>query len=853
MHTLHRAYRLAKVLLAAALLAVALPAEAAQVFVRGIVRDSLTNTGIPYASVRIDRGTVGTVADDRGIFELALPDGARRITASSQGYAPKTVPVGTSSLNLYDIYLRPQAQELKEVVVRKQRYTKRGNPAVDFARRLRRSRDLSDPHRNPWYSFDIYERISMGLLNIDTTASGAILRRMPELAEHVDTSEISALPVLNLSVKESSETSFFRRNPRSAKRVVHGTRSRGIDDFADQANVGTLLSDMLREVNLYDGSVALLRNNFVSPLSAIAPDFYRFYLVDSAATVPSSPDPHIALAFYPRNKSTLGFQGHIYVPAEDTTMSIGRVELTTSPQINLNHIKQLKLTQDFDRAPDGSALKTSDYLVLELEVIPGAPGVYVTRKIDYRNHSFERPDSADAIFGRVGQVWADNGAELRDSVFWAAARTMPETDGESHIDSLMVKLRRKKLFYWGERFLHNMETGYWPIGRKDAFEFGPLNTLVSYNSFEGLRLRAGGITTARLNPHLFGRFYGAYGFRDHRWKYGAELEYSFQPKKQHSREFPVHSLRLEHRYDIDRLGSHYLYTNADNFVLSLSRQSDRRFTYLRESRLTYTLELENHFSVEAIAEHLRQEATALVPFRTPDGLSRSHFGMTVFGLRLRYAPGETFFQARSYRIPINDYAPVFEIYHRWAPRAFGSAFGLNRTEISFSKTFGLSLLGTIDLKLSGGHIWDRTVFTELFIPNANLSYTIRPGSFALMNPMEFINSSYVSWHATYELHGALLGLIPGVRKLRLREVVNFSGIYGRLNSRNTPGAANPSLLLFPEGIGAQRMTKPYMELSVGLDNILRILRVDYVWRLNYLNVPYKIDRSGVRIALHFTF
>ena len=227
--------------------------------------------------------------------------------------------------------------------------------------------------------------------------------------------------------------------------------------------------------------------------------------------------------------------------------------------------------------------------------------------------------------------------------------------------------------------------------------------------------------------------------------------------------------------------------------------------------------------------------------------------MTVFGLRLRYAPGETFFQARSYRIPINDYAPVFEIYHRWAPRAFGSAFGLNRTEISFSKTFGLSLLGTLNLKLSGGHIWDRTVFTELFIPNANLSYTIRPGSFALMNPMEFINSSYVAWHATYELHGALLGLIPGVRKLRLREVVNFSGIYGRLNSRNTPGAANPSLLLFPEGIGAQRMTKPYMELSVGLDNILRILRVDYVWRLNYLNVPYRIDRSGIRIALHFTF
>ncbi len=49
------------------------------------------------------------------------------------------------------------------------------------------------------------------------------------------------------------------------------------------------------------------------------------------------------------------------------------------------------------------------------------------------------------------------------------------------------------------------------------------------------------------------------------------------------------------------------------------------------------------------------------------------------------------------------------------------------------------------------------------------------------------------------------------------------------------------------------MSRPYMELSVGLDNILRFIRLDYVWRLNYLDVPYEIDRRGLRVALHFTF
>ena len=44
-----------------------------------------------------------------------------------------------------------------------------------------------------------------------------------------------------------------------------------------------------------------------------------------------------------------------------------------------------------------------------------------------------------------------------------------------------------------------------------------------------------------------------------------------------------------------------------------------------------------------------------------------------------------------------------------------------------------------------------------------------------------------------------------------------------------------------------------MEASVGIENIFKVLRVDYVWRLNYRDVPYEIDRSGVRIAVHITF
>ena len=822
-------------------------------FVQGIVRDSLTMQGIPYASVRLLPGGNATIADSLGLFELNAPAGSTLITASSQGYAPKSVELVRTSHNLYDIQLSAQAQELKEVVVRKRKYSKRNNPAVDFVRRIRQARELTDPRRNDFYNYSTYQRITLGINDFDTAANSATMRRMPFLAEHIESSEIDGKPVLFVSLKDQRSDFHSRRSDDRTKNIVQGTRSNGVDEIIDASNTETILNDLLRPVDLYDNDINLLKNTFVSPLSPLAPDFYRFYLTDSAAVVPGSDTPHIALAFYPRNKASFGFVGHIYVPAADTTMFISRVEMQTSNEVNLNFIKELHISQDYEKAPDGSRLKQSDNLLMVMSVLPGLPELYVSRKISYRDHNFEPPADADSIFSLIGAGSVAADAADRDSAFWERVRREPQREGEDKADRLLANLRKQKLFFYGERLLRNMVQGYWPTGRNSRFDIGPVNTTASYNSLEGLRLRAGGMTTANLSSRWFGRGYVAYGFRDRKWKYSAEAEYSFNDKKYHSREFPVHSLRLTHRYDIDRIGSHYLYTNADNFVLSLTRDSDRKFSYLRDTKLEYTLELNNNLSFLVTADYARQEATQFLPFITGDGRHLSHFDEASICLQLRYAPGEKFYQAKSFRIPVNEEAPVFVVSHKFAPGGvLGSTYTVNRTEASFSKRFSLSVLGALDASLHGGHVWGTAPFPELLIPNSNLSYIIQPESFALMNPMEFINSSYVSLFLSWNLRGALFNLVPGVKKLGIREVVSFSGLYGRLSGKNRPTATSP-LFLFPQNCGLTDMHRPYMEVAAGLDNIFHILRVDYVWRLSYLNVPYHIDRRGIRVAMHFTF
>ncbi|MDE6928219.1 MAG: carboxypeptidase-like regulatory domain-containing protein, partial [Muribaculaceae bacterium] len=298
----------------------------------------------------------------------------------------------------------------------------------------------------------------------------------------------------------------------------------------------------------------------------------------------------------------------------------------------------------------------------------------------------------------------------------------------------------------------------------------------------------------------------------------------------------------------------YLYTNADNMFLSLKRMSDTRVTYHRVTSFDWTCELANNFSFVLGLKHERQEATRWLPFVDGYGNRLGHYNESSVSLQLRYAPGEKFYQTKTHRIPVNLDAPVFQLTHTLAFKGFaGSRFDINKTELSVGKRFWLSAFGYIDAIISGGHVWSRSPYLNLLIPNANLSYTIQPESFALMNPMEFINDSYAQWDLTYWANGLLFNQIPFVKKAKLREVVSFRGLYGHLSRRNDP-QYNPELFRFPSDADTRHMNQgPYMEISVGIDNILRCLRLDYVWRLTYRRTDYPVDHSGLRLALHFTF
>ena len=759
----------------------------------------------------------------------------------------KVVPGKTNNLK---IKLVPNGITLNEVVVKpkKEKYSKKENPAVKFVKQVIASRESNDPRNHDYFQYDQYGKMVFAMNDYHPKPKkNGKPGKFDFLIDFVDTLDVGTT-ILPVSEKEKVESVYYRKEPKSEKRIVKGNKSSGVDEIFSRDGIQQFLNEVFREVDIFKNDITLLNNRFVSPLSNIGTSFYKYYLLD---TILVDGVKCVDLGFVPFNSESFGFTGHIYVPEGDSTYFIKKVKLNVPRDINLNYVENMYLEQDYERLEDGTRIKTKDDAIIEFRIMPATQGLYARRMTTYDKFTFTPPDDL-SVYDFEGREKVEVDAQAKPEEFWVDNRHVPVKKKENAVDKLLARLREVPVFYYTEKVLGILISGYIETGKDSKFDFGPMNTTISANEIEGARFRIGGLTTAQLNPHWFARGYVAYGTKDEKVKYSGEVEYSFNKKKFHSREFPINSIKLSHSYDIDQLGQHYLYTNKDNVFLSLKRKGDNKATYLRKTELSYLQERKGGFSFGlGIRNEIQQMATDRIAFIDGYGKKIKDYMQTNFEVKLRFAPNEKFYQTKSQRFPINLDAPVLTLSHNFAFKNFlGSKYSYNHTEFGIQKRFWFSAFGYFDAIVKAGKVWDKVPFPMLILPNANLSYTIQPESYALMNALEFINDQYVSWDFTYYANGALFNRIPLLKYMKLREVFAFRGLYGSLSKKNNP-LYNKDLFVFPKG--STEMDKmPYMECSVGLDNIFTILRVDYVWRLTYRESP-NVSKGGVRIALHFSF
>ena len=827
--------------------------------IKGIVTDSITGERLPYVSLKFEGTTIGAATDGNGNFSFSTPTIDKILEISYLGYDKKQMKVIPGKTNDLKIQLVPNGIMLNEVVVRpqKEKYSKKENPAVKFVKQVIASRESNDPRNHDYFQYDQYEKMVFAMNDYHPKPKkNGKPGKFDFLIDFVDTLDVGTT-ILPVSEKEKVESVYYRKEPKAEKRIVKGNKSSGVDEIFSRDGIQQFLNEVFREVDIFKNDIPLFLQRFVSPLSTIGPNYYKYYLLD---TLNVNGQKCVDLGFVPFNSETFGFTGHLFVTL-DSTFFVQKAILNVPKDINLNFVSGMTIEQTFKRTPDSTRIITKDDINVNFKLSEKSKGMYARRLNIYSNHSFDEPDAEQVfVFKESAPVITLKDAYQQSEDFWISNR--PEEaikKNPNSVEKLMAKFRSVPIFYITEKVVSVLVSGYIPTNKdplKSKFEFGPMNTAISGNAIEGARFRVGGTTTTAFSKNLFFDGYMAYGTKDEKLKYDALVEYSFNDRKEYRKEFPLNSIRLEYMYDINQLGQQYMYASKDNMFLAWKRQKDTRATYLRQAELTYYHEHYNGLAYGAVIRNRREYATEYAVFDRigPDGTISpvKSYDMTELELKFRYAKDEKFYQTRNLRYPITFDALIFNFSHVMAKKdLLGSSYDYHRTDIGIQKRFWFSAFGYIDLITKAGKVWNKVPYPLLILPNANLSYTIQPESYTNMNAMEFISDEYASWDLTYYMNGNLLNRLPLVKKLKWREVFCFRGLWGHLTDKNNPMNGGDGLYLFPDG--SYTLGKaPYMEASVGIENIFKFLRLDYVWRLNYRDHP-GIQTKGVRFMMRMSF
>ena len=832
--------------------------------IQGVVTDSLTNEPIPYLSVFYEGKGVGSITDNDGNYKVETRKGWNKLTFSAVGYVTKVVNIIPGVTKNLNVRMRPDDIMLDEVVVKpkREKYSRKNNPAVELMKKVIAHKKNNKLSENDYYQYNKYQKITMSLNDVTPEMlEKGMYKKMPFLKDQIELCEETNKFILPISVDETASQKIYRKHPKSEKTIIKGMSSTGVNElFATGDMLSTVLKDVFTDVNIYDNDIRLLQYPFISPISSSdAISFYKFYIMDTTFV---DKDKCFHLTFVPNNSQDFGFTGHLYVLA-DSSYTVKKCTMNLPKKSGVNFVDNMDIIQEFEQLPNGEWVLKTDDMIVEMTLMKIMQGFQIRRTTRYSDYAFD--ELPQQLFKRKGAEIKEADAMMRGDDFWNQYRPVPLTQTESSMDMLVKRLEQmpgfKYVIFVLKAFIENfVETG--TKEHPSKVDIGPVNTMNSNNYIDGLRLRMSAQTTANLNPHLFFKGYYAYGFKDHRSKYMGEVEYSFNKKEYLPREFPKNSITFSYQYDVMSPTDKFLKTDKDNVFVSFKTSTVDQMSYVRNIALKYENETQFGLKTTVEVKHSTDEPTGGLAYITNDDQKTlvPEIQTMEASLAFRYAPGETFVNTKQRRIPVSFDAPVFTLSHTAGFKGvLGGEYNYNLTEIGLYKRFWFSSWGKIDMFVKGGAQWNKVPFPLLIMPAANLSYILQRETFNLINNMEFLNDRYASLDVSWDLNGKIFNRIPLLKKLKWREAIGFKMLYGHLTDKNNPmkHPGDSELFLFPTRDGRPTSfvmdpKTPYMECSVGIHNIFKILHIDYVRRLNYLDHP-DANKWGVRFMVMMTF
>ena len=797
------------------LLLAAWTAGAQSTRVRGTVTDAATGEPLPFAGVYFDGTTIGISTDLDGCFSLETRSAdAKVLTAHLLGYVSQSVTVNKGSFTEIKFSLEPDPHFLEAAYVKPDdRYIK------SILKKLDQSRKRNNPDKGESWKSRLYTKLEFDLTNAeDLLEFTPVDKAIGFIREYQDTSAITGKPYIPVMISENISDVYHSVKPDFDREIMRTNRISGLEE---DNIVRQFTGSYLLKTNFYEASISVFNLEIPCPAAASSHMFYNYFLVDSLQVEGRKT---YTLRFHPKKLVTSPvFDGELQIDAED--FGIRSVHVMLAEASNVNWIRHINIDIENRRLPDGRWFYGQERLFADFSITVSDKSRMLSflghRNMDYSEPEFGPITDPLAIKSENHVVMEHSQAQ--DEEYWQKARPYPLSEREQGIYTMVDDFKETTVFKTGFDIANTFITGYYE--RKDiGVGFGRWARTFVYNETEGFRIQAGFRTMKEFSQLV--RFTGtlAYGFRDKTPKWSFSTEFQLNREKTRKLTFAV-------KKDFEQLGSGTgVFSTQNMFSSILAREHGNMQSMLRKFSAEYDHEWCRMVNQNVKWQTTRMWSNPLVQFNLPGGGILDSFTTNELSTRIRLSASDErvnrgFFKKTylfsKYPVLTLDLLYGFKgitrdnNYEYWRAGAT-IEWKVPSTAIGFGKLY-----------VNGGAIFGSVPYPLLKLHEGNQTFFMDKTAFSCMNYYEFASDRWISGYYEHNFNGLVLGKIPLLKKLDLRELATVRVAWGTLTEANRENAP----ILLNDNTGSLEL--PYVEAGVGIGNILRLLRVDAFWRLTH--------------------
>jgi hypothetical protein len=777
--------------------------SAQETMVVGQVVNAADRSPIPFVNISFKNTNIFVQSNNDGYFVIKTAGKQTTLVFSCVGFKRLEIKIRHGQSVGIDVPLEEESTMLQEAFV-----IPGINPAVELMRKVRSLAKLNDVTRKPGYSAQSTEQ---NLVLLSKVNQRTLSKRIFDQLKTGNLSKSDSSLVLPLYMAESKHIFKTGQKKETEKNIYSSTEdwTKLLDSF-----VGHLET----ELNFYDNAVSIYGKSIISPLSASGFSYYYYYLTDSLHTQEGK---QYEVHFYSKNKKNLAFDGKLWI--DSATLALTKIEAELPNKANINLIHNLRISEKFNQQPDKSWTRQSENMALNmnyqlmLDSLHGNPELFLKRRANY-------------LF-----TDSTSSGNFAQSVY-----------STENLNDKLKDLNSTPLFRTARWIADVVFTGYMQVGKIDI---GKIQQLARITDVEGFRMTLPLRTNERLWKNVSVGGYLGYGTKNQALKYSGMAQFRLPGVKKRVIAFNYTDdyRRIDFNYN-DFMYRENPLTSGDEDITTtlLALWSADKLNERKEFNITFSNDWNSDIESCLYLRSNEMIANRVLPM-VINGNSLNSLSVRSATLSTRFSFGEKSYEDHLQRIYIPNKNPVLYLIFE------GGQYDLKNISGQYSKMILLFKhtrrldIGTLDYTAEGACIFGKVPYPLLQIPSGtesggyglfqvkvpsqlgNGSYSMY--QFNMMKYMEYGADRYVSLHSELTLNGLLMNQIPIIKGLNLRELFSFKMAYGTLKN------SNQDLLDYPGFM--QGFKKPYMELGVGITNILHVFSIQSVWRLT------DIDNQGV--------